>query len=139
GMDVYFTTLGGGSRRWYGKLERFLPTPRIDNNVVLYTGLFNVDNSDGALLMGMTTQVFFVTSAAHDVLTVPVGALTYLDDGPAGMSGIGRPSAAGRPNGASRTNPADRDAFAQRVAERMRSGAPPAGAFPEGPPGVSPG
>lgn len=92
GMDVYFTTLGGGSRRWYSALRQILPTPETENNVVLYTGLFDVANDDGVLLPGMTTQVYFVTSAARGVLTVPVGALTYVD-------GPGRQGAAGRLTG----------------------------------------
>jgi len=79
GMDVYFTTLGSGDRRWYSTLRQILPTPETENNVVLYTGLFDIANDDGALLSGMTTQVYFVTSAARGVLTVPVGALTYRD------------------------------------------------------------
>ncbi|MDO9518954.1 MAG: efflux RND transporter periplasmic adaptor subunit [Pseudohongiella sp.] len=77
GMDIYFTTLSGGNRRWFGKLRQILPTPVIENNVVLYTGLFDVDNSDGSLLPEMTAQVFFITASARDVLTVPVGALTF--------------------------------------------------------------
>ncbi|HET7608810.1 MAG TPA: efflux RND transporter periplasmic adaptor subunit [Gammaproteobacteria bacterium] len=79
GMQVYFTTLGGGNRRWHSTLRQILPTPTATNNVVTYTGLFDVDNSDGALLSGMTTQVYFVISAARNVLTVPVGALTFVD------------------------------------------------------------
>ncbi|MDT8399486.1 MAG: efflux RND transporter periplasmic adaptor subunit [Pseudomonadales bacterium] len=84
GMDVYFMTLGGDKRRWYGKLRQILPTPVIENNVVLYTGLFDVDNQDGALLPEMTAQVFFITSAAENVLTVPLGALTFKDQPQAG-------------------------------------------------------
>ncbi|MFK7864297.1 MAG: efflux RND transporter periplasmic adaptor subunit [Pseudohongiellaceae bacterium] len=79
GMSIYFTTLSGNSRRWRGELRQILPTPVIENNVVLYTGLFDVDNSDGRLLPEMTAQVFFVTSAARNVLTVPVAALTYIE------------------------------------------------------------
>ena len=79
GMAVYFTTLGSGGRRWYSTLRQILPTPTATNNVVTYTGLFDIDNSDGALLSGMTTQVYFVTSAARNVLTVPVGALAFAD------------------------------------------------------------
>jgi macrolide-specific efflux system membrane fusion protein len=79
GMPVYFTTLGSGDRRWHSTLRQILPTPTATNNVVTYTGLFDVDNSDGALLSGMTTQVYFVTSSARDVLTVPVGALAFAD------------------------------------------------------------
>ena len=81
GMEVYFTTLGSGERRWHGKLRQVLPTPEVANNVVLYTALFDVDNRDGTLLPNMTAQVFFVTSAARNVLKVPLGALTFGDGG----------------------------------------------------------
>ena len=87
GMDVYFTTLGGGGRRWNGTLRQILPTPVITNNVVLYTALFDVDNSDSSLFSNMTAQIFFVTSSARNVLKVPVGALTYAE-------GSGRPAGA---------------------------------------------
>ncbi len=108
GMDVYFTTLSGGTRRWYSTLRQILPTPTATNNVVTYTGLFDVDNEDGALLSGMTTQVYFVTSAARGVLTVPVGALTFAAApsaagnyagraGAASGTGAGGPTAGGAP------------------------------------------
>lgn len=87
GMEVYFTTLGGGGRRWYGHLRQILPTPVITNNVVLYTALFDVDNTDQTLYSNMTAQIFFVTSSARNVLKVPVGALTF-------AKGSGRPTAA---------------------------------------------
>ncbi len=87
GMDVYFTTLGGGGRRWNGTLRQILPTPVITNNVVLYTALFDVDNSDSTLFSNMTAQIFFVTSSARNVLKVPVGALTYAE-------GTGQPAGA---------------------------------------------
>ncbi len=79
GMEIYFTTLSGGTRRWTSSLRQILPTPVIESNVVLYTGLFDIDNSDGSLLPEMTAQVFFITSAARDVLTAPLGALTFID------------------------------------------------------------
>jgi len=87
GMDVYFTTLGGGGRRWNGTLRQILPTPVINNNVVLYTALFDVDNSDSNLFSNMTAQIFFVTSSARNVLKIPVGALTYAE-------GSGQPTGA---------------------------------------------
>lgn len=79
GVDVYFTTLGSGDRRWYGNLRLIDPMAKTNSNVVTYTGRFDVDNSDGELYPGMTTQVFFVTSHAEHVLTVPLGALTFTD------------------------------------------------------------
>jgi macrolide-specific efflux system membrane fusion protein len=79
GVDVYFTTLGSGDRRWYGNLRLIDPMGKVTSNVVTYTGRFDVDNSDGELYPDMTTQVFFVTSHAEHVLTVPLGALTFTD------------------------------------------------------------
>jgi macrolide-specific efflux system membrane fusion protein len=109
GMDIYFTTLSGGQRRWRGALRQILPTPVIENNVVLYTGLFDVDNADGTLLPEMTAQVFFITAAAYDVLTVPVGALSY-----------GAPAAAGGAPGAETPG----DAQARMAAARQGPGGP---------------
>ena len=77
GVEVYFTTLGSGDRRWYSTLRQKDPMPSTSNNVVLYKGSFDIDNTDGELYPGMTTQVFFVTSSARNVLTVPLGALTF--------------------------------------------------------------
>lgn len=76
GMPVYFTTLGQPERRWTGTLRQIQPTPEVTNNVVLYYALFDVENSDGSLGIQMTAQVFFVRSAAEDVLTVPLSALS---------------------------------------------------------------
>lgn len=148
GMDIYFTTLSGGSRRWVGTLRQVLPTPVIENNVVLYTGLFDVDNADGALLPEMTAQVFFITSAARDVLTVPVGALTFAElPMPEGgiPAGAGAPPGASRPNGAAGAPtgmPVNAEAAAAAVRQAIQSGQrPPAGANGgrRGRPGAAPG
>ncbi len=77
GMEAYFTTLGDGTRRWSGKLRQILPTPTVVNNVVLYTALFDVANPARQLMTQMTAQVFFVRASAHDVVIVPVSALTF--------------------------------------------------------------
>ena len=75
GMDVYFTTLGGNNRRYYGKLRQIPPTPTVVNNVVLYDALFDVENPDRALMTQMTAQVFFVIASARNAVLVPVAAL----------------------------------------------------------------
>src|SRR5450759_1633191 len=75
GMDVYFTTLGGDNRRFYGKLRQIPPTPTVVNNVVLYDALFEVANPDQVLMTQMTAQVFFVVSSAKDAVLVPLTAL----------------------------------------------------------------
>lgn len=90
GMDVYFTTLGGSNRRYYGKLRQIPPTPTVVNNVVLYDALFDVENPRQALMTQMTAQVFFVISSAKDAVLVPLAAL--------------RPVAAQGPPRAPRTN-----------------------------------
>lgn len=85
---VYFTTLGSEGRRWYSKLSRIEPTPTVLNNVVLYNALFDVPNPNGLLMTQMTTQVFFVTAEAKDVLLIPMSALTFNSrGGPQGEKG----------------------------------------------------
>ncbi|HTQ98409.1 MAG TPA: efflux RND transporter periplasmic adaptor subunit [Candidatus Acidoferrum sp.] len=104
GMTVYFTTLGGGDRRWYSKVRQIWPTPNVTNNVVLYTGLFDVDNADSSLYQEMTAQVYFVTASAQNVITVPVGALKF-NRGGRGPGG-GAPQFAGAAGGPAATGSA---------------------------------
>jgi macrolide-specific efflux system membrane fusion protein len=75
GLPVYFTTLGSELRRWQGVVRQVLPTPEVLNNVVLYNVLVDVDNTDRALMTGMSAQVFFVLGEARQVLIAPVNAL----------------------------------------------------------------
>ncbi|MFS2093141.1 efflux RND transporter periplasmic adaptor subunit [Pseudomonas sp. Pseusp11] len=94
GMSAWFTTLSGGNRRWSSTVRQILPIPPkpLDQTsrgggspasssksgtarVVLYTVLLDVDNADNALMAEMTTQVFFVSNQANNVLTAPVAAL----------------------------------------------------------------
>jgi macrolide-specific efflux system membrane fusion protein len=107
-MEVYFTTLGSGTRRWYSSVRQVLPTPVVTNNVVLYTGLFDTENGDGALFPEMTAQVYFVTSAARDVVTVPLGAVNFTEGlpSPQGAAARTRPQGNGGPGGAGFTPPA---------------------------------
>lgn len=74
GIPVYFTTLNS-NRRWYGELKRIEPTPKVQNSVVLYNALFDVENEGGNLRPSMTAQVYFVSAEANDVLMVPMAAL----------------------------------------------------------------
>ncbi|MEO6079710.1 MAG: efflux RND transporter periplasmic adaptor subunit [Steroidobacteraceae bacterium] len=75
GIPVYFTTLGGNSKRWQGNLKRIEPTPKVQNSVVLYNALFDVQNDGNTLMPSMTAQVFFISAQARDVLIVPMAAL----------------------------------------------------------------
>ncbi len=87
GMEAYFTTLGGRDRRWYGTLSRIEPTPTVQNNVVLYNALFDVDNANRALMTQMTAQVFFVVAQAKDALLLPMSALSMTPVRTAGNGG----------------------------------------------------
>jgi macrolide-specific efflux system membrane fusion protein len=99
GQDVYFTTLGSDTKRWYGKLRQINPTPDVVNNVVLYNALFDVANADQALMTQMTAQVFFVVAQAKDAVLVPVSALRPVGAG-TGQSAHSRAAAPG-PNASS--------------------------------------
>ncbi|MDR2032574.1 MAG: efflux RND transporter periplasmic adaptor subunit [Azoarcus sp.] len=94
GMQVYFTTLGNQSKRWYGTLTQIEPTPTTTNNVVLYNALFDVPNPDGRLMTNMTAQVFFIVAQAKDVLQIPMGALQQSSRPPRNMAGGERPRGA---------------------------------------------
>ena len=109
GVEAYFTTLGNPNRRFRGTLRQILPTPTVTNNVVLYTALFDVANTDKQLLPQMTAQVFFVRASAQDAVLVPVAALQFggaraggtpqgaANDGArAGRNGAGRAGRGGR-------------------------------------------
>lgn len=74
GMPARFATLGG-ARTWRGAVRQILPTPEVENDVVLYSVLVDVDNPDGALMSEMTAHVFFVERAVENAVTVPRGVL----------------------------------------------------------------
>lgn len=91
-MQVYFKTLGADDRRWSSTVRQVLPAPPkpegastsstqtpSSNKVVLYTVLFDVDNTDGELMPQMTAQTSFIVAAATEVLTAPISALTEVD------------------------------------------------------------
>jgi macrolide-specific efflux system membrane fusion protein len=80
-MSVYFKTLGN-NRKWNSKLDKIEPTPVIENNVVLYNALFDVENSDRQLMTYMTTQVFFVLEKATNTLLLPIAAIDMSSTNP---------------------------------------------------------
>ncbi|MCY3621017.1 MAG: efflux RND transporter periplasmic adaptor subunit [Gammaproteobacteria bacterium] len=99
GMAAYFTSLSSHERQWETHLQEISPLPTRNSTqggMAEFDALLLVDNSDGALLPGMTVKVFFLSNAARDVLKVPLGALSF-------TAGAGATSAAAQ--------------FAQRTAE----------------------
>ncbi|MES2604099.1 MAG: efflux RND transporter periplasmic adaptor subunit [Pseudomonadota bacterium] len=131
-MPVYFTTLGSGDRRWYASVRQVLPTPTVTSNVVLYTALFDIANADSALYSEMTAQVYFVTSSAENVITVPVGALKF-GDAPGALAANGAAPAANEAGSV----PAGGGAGGQGGFRPPEGFTPPAGFTPGagGPPG----
>lgn len=94
GTPVYFTTLGGDSRRWAGKVRQVLPAPPVpsaeagagttksnasSSKIVLYTVLFDIENNDGELMPQMTAQVSFVVASAKNALIAPLATLSPVE------------------------------------------------------------
>lgn len=75
GMAVSFTILGSLERRWDAVVRQILPSPEVINDVVLYNVLADVDNSDGELMNGMSTQMYFLVARAEQALVIPSVAL----------------------------------------------------------------
>ena len=100
GMPVYFTTLGNhdaqAPRRWSTTVRQVLPSPPVAEaqgsggnpaapaaiKAVVYTVLFDVENTDGELMPQMTAQTSFITAQAHDVVAAPLTALQQVPPQP---------------------------------------------------------
>lgn len=77
GLAAYFSILGEKNRQWRGLVRQINPRPEVVNNVVLYKVMFDVDNPDGVLKMGMTAQVHFVRAKAEKALIVPIAFVQF--------------------------------------------------------------
>jgi macrolide-specific efflux system membrane fusion protein len=87
GQKVYFTTLGDGDTRHYGRLRTTEPGPKSSSSTtgttssatsstaVYYNGLFEVPNPDRKLRVEMTAQVSIVLNEAKQALCIPASAL----------------------------------------------------------------
>ncbi|MCH1929594.1 efflux RND transporter periplasmic adaptor subunit [Shewanella sp. A25] len=86
GQSVYFTILGKPNRPYRGTLRAIEPGPTSmdgddsnmsssDSDAIYYHGLFDVENPDRALRIGMTAQVSIVLAKAEDALLVPAQVL----------------------------------------------------------------
>ncbi|MDB5440707.1 MAG: efflux transporter periplasmic adaptor subunit [Caulobacteraceae bacterium] len=85
GQTVYFTILGDPTKKYYGKLRAVEFTPSTgtldpskggpSKDAIYYNAVFDVANTDGRLLPGMTANVHVVLGEAKAVPTIPVAAL----------------------------------------------------------------
>ena len=74
---VRFTLESLPGRSFSGVVETLRLVPAVQNNVVSYTVIINVENQDGSLLPGMTCAVDFIVERNENVLMVPNAALRY--------------------------------------------------------------
>ena len=77
GQTVQFSVQSFQGRTFNGVVDQVRLQSKTTDNVVNYTVVVRVDNSDGRLLPGMTATVSFITGAANNVLVVPNSALRY--------------------------------------------------------------
>lgn len=77
GQDARFTVKAYGERTFSGRVRQVRLQSNIEQNVVNYTVVIDVENPDSLLLPGMTATVEFLVSTAADVLKVPNAALRF--------------------------------------------------------------
>ncbi|MDR2246012.1 MAG: efflux RND transporter periplasmic adaptor subunit [Treponema sp.] len=77
GQGVRFTLEALPGKPFSGVVETIRLMPAIQDNVVSYTVIVNVDNSGGSLLPGMTCAVEFIEERNENILLVPNAALRY--------------------------------------------------------------
>jgi HlyD family secretion protein len=74
---VRFSVEAYPNETFSGRTRQVRMQATIQENVVSYPVVIDVDNSDGRLLPGMTANVEFIVETAHDVLKVPNAALRF--------------------------------------------------------------
>ncbi len=77
GQSARFTVQAHDDEQFRGKVRQVRLQSTVSENVVNYTVVVDVDNTDGRLLPGMTATVDFVVSRADSVLTIPNAALRF--------------------------------------------------------------
>jgi HlyD family secretion protein len=77
GQPVRFTVQAWPNREFSGVVRQVRLQSTTSDNVVSYTVVIEVANTDGTLLPGMTATVDFILAEAKDVLTVPNAALRF--------------------------------------------------------------
>jgi HlyD family secretion protein len=77
GQQVQFTVQAFPNRNFDGLVDEVRLQSKLADNVVSYTVVVKLDNSNKQLLPGMTATVNFITGSANNVLTVPNAALRY--------------------------------------------------------------
>lgn len=77
GMPVKFTVDAFPERDFSGSIRLVRLNPTIQQNVVTYNVIVNVNNEGSLLKPGMTAQVSFVANQKQDVVRIPNSALRF--------------------------------------------------------------
>ena len=77
GQPVTFTVQAYPNRTFTGTVQQVRLQSTTQDNVVNYTTVISVSNSDGKLLPGMTATVQFLTGSAKGALLVPNAAVRF--------------------------------------------------------------
>jgi HlyD family secretion protein len=93
GNKATFTVDAYGQRTFTGTVTQVRQSPQTVQNVVTYDVVIAVDNSDLALLPGMTASTQIIVEQKSDVLRVPDQALRYGPSAAANVPGAGAPAA----------------------------------------------
>jgi len=79
-MQVRFTIQTYPDAKFFGKVNQIRLQPIEINNVVNYQVVINVDNKNGLLIPGMTTNIEFITATAKNVWLLNNSALRFRPD-----------------------------------------------------------
>ena len=63
-----------------GEVERVEPGPEVESNVVMYPVIIHLENEEGRLRPGMTSEVTIQTDLAADALTLPNNTIVSFDE-----------------------------------------------------------
>ncbi len=74
GDKVSFNVDAYPTRRFHGAVEQLRLQSQKSNNIVTYTAIVNVDNTDGLLLPGMTANLQITTDLKQNILRIPAAA-----------------------------------------------------------------
>ncbi len=77
GQAVRFNLEAMPGKSYSGTVDIIHLMPSVVDNIVAYTVIVNVENTDGRLLPGMTCEVEFIVEQRENVLLAPNAALRY--------------------------------------------------------------
>lgn len=80
GQKASYTLDGYQDRTFEGEVTQVRLASTTTNNVVTYTVIVSVDNSEGLVIPGMSANVSIITDSVKDALCVPSQALKFTPD-----------------------------------------------------------